>query len=230
MANIPDEAIDRMQEVSKSAFVIYVYLCRRRNGKTGKCFPSLKTIASECNLDYSYASVMRSELVRANWIALDDNGHIELLMGFGKSKDDVLENPKEVLENPNEPLENPKRHIKDINHQSNHQSNHRERRANPSSTKRGSRIPADFGISEPMREWAESKAIDLNIELETEKFVNYWQSASGQKGVKMDWVATWRNWMLNAMEYRKNGANQTNRTSTNREKLSGYQELFEKYG
>lgn len=230
MANIPDEAIDRMQEVSKSAFVIYVYLCRRRNGKTGKCFPSLKTIASECNLDYSYASVMRSELVKTGWISLDEKGHIELLMGFGKSKDESLENPKEVLENPNDPLENPKRYIKDINHQSNHQRNHRERRANPSSTKKGTRIPADFTISEAMMEWAEAKAMDLDIELETEKFINYWQSASGQKGVKLDWVATWRNWMLNAKEYRKNGANQNKRTSTNRDKLSEYQELFEKYG
>lgn len=229
MANIPDEAIDRMQEVSKSAFVIYVYLCRRRNGKTGKCFPSLKTIASECNLDYSYASVMRSELVKNGWIELDEKGHIKLLMGFGKSKDEVLENPKGSLENPKHVLENPKRYIKEYNHQSNHQSNQCSKRTSSPPKTRGSRLPMDFAVTTTMTDWANLRGLDIDLDTETEKFVNYWTGVSGQRGVKLDWVATWRNWMLQAMEYKKRGTNQQQRNSSNREKLSEYQQLFDKY-
>ena len=30
-----------------------------------------------------------------------------------------------------------------------------------------------------------------------EKFKDYWISQPGQKGVKLDWFATWRNWVRN---------------------------------
>ncbi len=40
------------------------------------------------------------------------------------------------------------------------------------------------------------------IELETEKFRNYWTAKTGTGAVKRDWAATWRNWILNATEGR----------------------------
>jgi hypothetical protein len=41
----------------------------------------------------------------------------------------------------------------------------------------------------------------VNIELETEKFANYWAAAAGANSIKLDWAAAWRNWMLKATEY-----------------------------
>lgn len=61
----------------------------------------------------------------------------------------------------------------------------RERR----SQARGTRLPAD---------WMPSDNLDRTSELE--KFRDYWIAQPGQKGVKVDWDATWRNWIRRADE------------------------------
>ncbi|WP_207207357.1 hypothetical protein [Xylanimonas protaetiae] len=34
----------------------------------------------------------------------------------------------------------------------------------------------------------------------TAAFIDYWRAQPGQKGVKLDWVATWRNWLRRETE------------------------------
>lgn len=75
-----------------------------------------------------------------------------------------------------------------------------EAKASSSRTKRGTRIPADFTVTPEMIAWAGANAAAVDGPRETQKFINYWQSKAGREGVKLDWVATWRNWMLNAAE------------------------------
>jgi hypothetical protein len=67
-------------------------------------------------------------------------------------------------------------------------------------TRRGTRIPADFGITPEMSEWGREKCPHVNGRAETEKFLNYWTAKSGKDAAKLDWLATWRNWMLTAEE------------------------------
>lgn len=64
--------------------------------------------------------------------------------------------------------------------------------------KRASRISEDFAVTPEMRLWASSKAPGTDIATETEKFINYWTAKSGKDATKLDWAATWRNWILNA--------------------------------
>jgi hypothetical protein len=66
--------------------------------------------------------------------------------------------------------------------------------------KRAKRIPEDFAITESMREWGRENAPTVDGQTETVKFINYWQAKAGRDATKLDWVATWRNWMLNAKE------------------------------
>lgn len=66
--------------------------------------------------------------------------------------------------------------------------------------KRGSRLPDIFPITEQMREWGRENCPGLDASREHEKFCDYWRGVSGQRGVKVDWVATWRNWMRRAHE------------------------------
>ncbi|TBL44272.1 hypothetical protein EYA84_02180 [Verrucosispora sp. SN26_14.1] len=66
--------------------------------------------------------------------------------------------------------------------------------------KRGTRLPDDFAVTDEMKAWFATNCPGVNGSRETEKFRNYWRSAAGQKGVKLDWPATWRNWMLTAAE------------------------------
>lgn len=57
------------------------------------------------------------------------------------------------------------------------------------------RIPDPFLVSPLMTQWAIEKAPAVNLQRETETFVNYWR---GSGGTKADWGATWRTWMLKA--------------------------------
>lgn len=57
-------------------------------------------------------------------------------------------------------------------------------------------IPQQWG------DWAHSE-LRLSVEdinWEWEKFRDYWLSQTGQRGVKLDWLATWRNWMRKKYE------------------------------
>lgn len=64
--------------------------------------------------------------------------------------------------------------------------------------KRATRISDDFQVTEAMKQWAAEKAPHADLNLETEKFINFWIAKSGKDATKMDWPATWRNWILNA--------------------------------
>lgn len=63
------------------------------------------------------------------------------------------------------------------------------------------RIPTPFTVTDAMASWFTSKGLTVNLELETEKFCNYFEAVAGDKGLKKDWVKTWNNWMLRAQSY-----------------------------
>ncbi len=66
----------------------------------------------------------------------------------------------------------------------------------PAKPKRASRIPDGFAITDDLRKWALERGMAaLDIERQTEKFVNYWTAESGAKASKLDWVAAWRVWV-----------------------------------
>jgi hypothetical protein len=58
-------------------------------------------------------------------------------------------------------------------------------------SKKGFRLPSD---------WMPQDHFEETYELE--KFRDYWASVPGQKGCKLDWDATWRNWVKSARERR----------------------------
>lgn len=67
--------------------------------------------------------------------------------------------------------------------------------------KRGARISEDFSVTPDMVEWARTRCPAVNGRRETEKFVNYWMSASGANACKRDWKRTWQNWMMSADDH-----------------------------
>lgn len=77
----------------------------------------------------------------------------------------------------------------------------REKEKAAPSPKRGSRLPDDWLLPREWGEWAVTEGMDeLSVRREAEKFRDYWHSLPGQRGVKLDWLATWRNWIRKAME------------------------------
>lgn len=66
-------------------------------------------------------------------------------------------------------------------------------------SKRGTRLPDDWTLPKQCGDWALSEGWgEAAIRAESEKFKDYWHSVAGSKGVKLDWKATWRNWMRNS--------------------------------
>lgn len=45
-----------------------------------------------------------------------------------------------------------------------------------------------------------------DINLQWDKFLDYWKSKGGSKGKKADWPATWRNWCRTSIEYKSERA------------------------
>lgn len=66
---------------------------------------------------------------------------------------------------------------------------------------RGSRLQADWRPSEGDIQYAMNRGMsEGRIRDEAEKFFNYWTAKAGAGATKRDWPATWRNWILTAME------------------------------
>ena len=67
-------------------------------------------------------------------------------------------------------------------------------------TRRGTRISEPFVVTDEMVEWAKTNAPGLDLDRVTAKFIDYWAAIPGAKGVKLDWTATWRNWLRREAE------------------------------
>ena len=80
-------------------------------------------------------------------------------------------------------------------------------RASRSPPARGSRLPADWQLPDDWGEWAVAEAGRRGMALthrwladEAERFRDYWLAQPGQRGVKLDWLATWRNWVRRSLD------------------------------
>jgi uncharacterized protein YdaU (DUF1376 family) len=60
---------------------------------------------------------------------------------------------------------------------------------------RGSRLPTDFEVPDDWISFCQTERPDLHPHKIFDGFKDYWVAAP--KGVKLDWTATWRNWVRN---------------------------------
>lgn len=66
---------------------------------------------------------------------------------------------------------------------------------------KGTRLPSDWELPDDWYEWAAHKWASASIDEiwnQADVFRDYWTAQPGQKGVKTDWPATWRNWIRRA--------------------------------
>lgn len=69
-------------------------------------------------------------------------------------------------------------------------------------TARGTRLPEGWKPSPDTMSWTRENSIGVDITMEWAKFVDFWQSKPGAAGRKVNWDATWRNWVRKASEQR----------------------------
>lgn len=65
---------------------------------------------------------------------------------------------------------------------------------------RGTRLPKDWQPTSDELRWAKDARPDIDTTAEVERFRDYWIAQPGAKGVKLDWTATWRNWIRNSFQ------------------------------
>jgi uncharacterized protein YdaU (DUF1376 family) len=77
----------------------------------------------------------------------------------------------------------------------------REPIGSPKKSERGSRLPVDWHLP---RDWGQeivAKGVDETlVRHQADRFKNYWLAKSGKDATKIDWRATWRNWMAKHVE------------------------------
>ena len=71
---------------------------------------------------------------------------------------------------------------------------------------KGSRLSKDWICPNLWADWARAERPDLNITKVAESFYDYWIAKPGAGGVKLNWEATWRNWVRNQRQERINPA------------------------
>jgi len=62
---------------------------------------------------------------------------------------------------------------------------------------RGSRLSADWVLPKEWADWAKQERPDLDLQSVGEQFRDYWSAKAGSGATKLDWQATWRNWVRN---------------------------------
>jgi uncharacterized protein YdaU (DUF1376 family) len=89
---------------------------------------------------------------------------------------------------------------------------------------RGSRLPANWVAPQEYIEFCEQERKDLDPIAMQNKFRDYWCAVAGKGGVKLDWLATWRNFVraerINQARALPNGYEST-RDKARRETIEG---------
>lgn len=70
--------------------------------------------------------------------------------------------------------------------------------------KRAHRIPDDFAVTTAMQAWAAERTPLVDVNSATERFCNHWRAKAGRDATKLDWTATWRNWLIRDQDDRVN--------------------------
>jgi len=73
-------------------------------------------------------------------------------------------------------------------------------------SQRGSRLANDWVLSNEWEYWANKERPDLNAIQVADQFKDFWCAKAGKDGVKLDWAATWRNWVRNQKSPKMNPA------------------------
>jgi 4-alpha-glucanotransferase len=60
---------------------------------------------------------------------------------------------------------------------------------------RATRLPSDFQISDEWVVFCQTERKELDPQTTFVKIRDYWTAKAGKDGAKLDWFATWRNWV-----------------------------------
>ena len=102
----------------------------------------------------------------------------------------------------------------------------------PAKSKRACRLPDDWRLPMAWGQWAVGLGVpEETVRREAEKFADYRHAKAGVNATKLDWQATWRNWIRRACEQGSGGtraASSRPQRSTAEDYLRVVQEIHER--
>jgi hypothetical protein len=102
-------------------------------------------------------------------------------------------------------------------------------------SEKGVRLPADFVMPSDWLLFAQvERGWTLDVaKTEAASFIDFWHSAPGQRGVKLNWQATWRNWVRNSRkangEWRQHTGPQIDKEEAQRKTIALYRRMGRDY-
>jgi uncharacterized protein YdaU (DUF1376 family) len=85
-------------------------------------------------------------------------------------------------------------------------NNHKPITNNQEKKALGKRLANDFSFPLEWEQFCKETRPELHPTRTFDQFKDYWIAQAGQKGVKLDWFATWRNWVRNTKAVKLNPA------------------------
>jgi uncharacterized protein YdaU (DUF1376 family) len=113
----------------------------------------------------------------AKYKAMQEGGRKGAAMRWGKGSDSPPKHPPMLTKN-QEPLT--KNHSIEV-----------------AKAPKAKRLEKDLELPKDWEDFCKTTRSDLKPQEVFEQFKDYWVSVGGQKGTKLDWTATWRNWVRN---------------------------------
>ena len=85
-------------------------------------------------------------------------------------------------------------------------NNHKPITNNQEKKTLGKRLASDSCLTKEWEDFCVEQRPELNPAKTFDQFKDYWIAQAGQKGVKLDWFATWRNWVRSTHAPKQNTA------------------------
>jgi uncharacterized protein YdaU (DUF1376 family) len=85
-------------------------------------------------------------------------------------------------------------------------NNHKPITNNQDKRQLGKRLANDFRFPKEWEDFCQQTRPELSPVKTFDQFKDYWIAQAGQKGVKLDWFATWRNWVRSTNAPKQNPA------------------------
>jgi len=92
----------------------------------------------------------------------------------------------------------------------NRQEPERGRAKRSPAAERASRLSSDWVLPTEWKDWADNERADLDPIKTAARFRDFWVAKPGREGSKLDWFATWRNWVRNERALPGNSAGRRN--------------------
>jgi len=202
--------------------LILIAIAHCADTETGKCWPGQKSLSETTGLSIptvqraikeleAQGFFKRKKRFRENGIKTSDMYILPPITVIADSIDHISSDTPTTY------------HSDRTNNKSGNKSNNPPMVPPNKPAKRATSLPELWKPSQQDIEYAVGKGLSApEIKIQAEKFNNYWHARAGPSGVKLDWPATWRNWIINALEYREERGSFTNNNPTSQSRTDQF--------